>query len=339
MHSGRLISVEDCPNTRSTCKDCSLPIAFQAPRVKTETRRYSHLGCYRPRLPATIDLTQDVLNQLQKPQNQEVFQEWVAKWNSQFLPFSSWNVGKSPQSNRFSRGHIEIFKFLSHTEICGLVGLTCHLWYELAWSEELWISLAHRDFPLEAIPPTLPAKEGYMQLYTHTCLACRRLPQQIKVICPVSKRPICSTCFQKPSSSVFQVNEYVSLLGISQDYLHEASIPVYAYNDKNWVFSHQADELLIDHRAKRRAELLEQLNNFPHRFNDRDLQKIRLLNLKRAKYIGVVLKHKFEGEEDLIDLLTFIYNSGEGKGMTLEKLLKRNKRRFRTAMRNTVKSR
>lgn len=339
MHSGRLISIEDCPNARSTCKDCNLPIAPLSPRVKTESRRYCHLSCYRPRFPVTIDLAQDVVNRLQQPQNSLIFEEWVAKWNSQFQPITTWKVGQPPQTPHFSRGYIEVFKFLTHNEVCRLVGLTCREWRELAWSEELWLSLARRDFPLEVISAGCTCREGYMRLYTQACLACCRLPQQIKVICPVTKRPICASCFQKPGSSVFQVTEYASLLGISQDYMREASIPVYAYNQKNWVFSHQADQLLIDHRAQRRSELLQQLANFQHRFSERDLQKIRLLNLGRAKYIGVVLKHKFEGEEDLIDLLNFIYNSWDGKGMTLGKLIKRNKRRTRVGRKTVPTSR
>lgn len=336
MYSGRLISIEDCPNARSTCKDCNTPITMLSPRVRTESRRYCHLSCYRPRFPVTIDLTQDVINRLQQPQNQIIFEEWVSKWNSQFKPVSTWKVGDPPQIIHFSRGYIEVFKFLTHKDICVLVGLTCRVWRELGWSEELWTFMTRRDFPLEAIPSTPNAREGYMKLYTQACLACCRLPQQIKVICPVSKRPICASCFQKPGSSVFQVTEYASLLGISQDYMREASIPVYAYNQKNWVFSHQADQLLIDHRANRRSQLFQQLANFQHLFSDRDLQKIRMLNLSRAKYIGVVLKHKFEGEEDLIDLLNYIYNSWDGKGMTLEKLIKRNKRRSRIAARKSA---
>lgn len=72
---------------------------------------------------------------------------------------------------------------------------------------------------------------------------------------------------------------------------------------------------------------MRRLEGTKHMFATEDLQKIMGLNLARAKYIGVVLKHKFEGEEDLIDLLNFIYSSSEGRGLSFDSLLKRNRRR------------
>jgi len=73
--------------------------------------------------------------------------------------------------------------------------------------------------------------------------------------------------------------------------------------------------------------MLESLTKMPNFFKSKDLQKVESLNPSRAKYIGVILRHKFKGEEDLIDLLQFIFSASEKKGMSLTALVKRNRRR------------
>lgn len=333
MYTTNNISVEDCPNARSICKNCNKPIFPHSPRVRTDLKRYCHLNCYRPKHPVTILPANDVVNKLQCPQNLHTFEEWVNKWNSQFHPveIDTIKLGQGPTSPAFNRAHIEAFKFLTYSEVCLLVGLTCRVWRDFAWSAELWRCLAERDYPASAaqIPQYTNPREAYVILYTQACLSCRRLPKkdEIRVLCPTTKRPICSTCFQKPGSCVFQASEYASLLGISPQYMREASVPVYSYNAKNWVYTHQADMSIVEHRVKRRQALLTDLAGATHSFGQEDLQKIKSLNLARAKYIGVVLKHKFEGEEDLIDLLNYIYAAGEGRGLTVDKLVKRNRRR------------
>lgn len=203
------------------------------------------------------------------------------------------------------------------------------------------MDLLSRDFPCEVRDFTVSAREGYMRLRVQTCLACSKTPQNgaIRVICPISQRPICSICFQKPGSSVFKINEYASLMGVSKDYMREAGVPVYAYNCTNWVFSHLADSQIHQFRVQRRAAMLETLSKVPHFFESKDLQKVGSLNPSRAKYIGVILRHKFKGEEDLIDLLQFVFSASERKGLSLNALVKRNRRRRLREARNKQETR
>jgi hypothetical protein len=116
-------------------------------------------------------------------------------------------------------------------------------------------------------------------------------------------------------------------MGVSMDYMREAEVPVYAYNCTNWVFSHLADTKISQYRVKRRSKMLENLAKMPNFFESKDLQKIATLNPSRAKYIGVVLRRKFKGEEDLIDLLQFVFSASERRGMNVCALVKRNRRR------------
>lgn len=186
-----------------------------------------------------------------------------------------------------------------------------------------------RDYPCEIRDLSVSVREGYMRMRAQTCLACSKIPPngQIRIICPISQRPICSICYQKPGSSVFKIREYATLMGVSMDYMREAEVPVYAYNCTNWVFSHLADPKISQYRVKRRSKMLENLAKMPNFFESKDLQKIANLNPSRAKYIGVVLRRKFKGEEDLIDLLQFVFSASERRGMNVCALVKRNRRR------------
>lgn len=335
MYPANVLSIEDCPNGRSTCQECGLCIVPAEARVRAEKRGYCHLACYRPRCPVTIT-SADIVNKLQRPLNQSSLSAWLYQWNSQFLSLSMVLLPcSSPQSARsFSRLHVEVFKFLSHSDLCLSVELVCKQWRGWAWAKELWRVLAERDFPEERASSLYNAREAYIRLYAETCLACSRIPRQgIRVICPITKRPICTSCYQSPGSSVFPMREYASLLGVHEDYIREAAVPLYAYNANQWVFSHQADIRVTAYRSQRRLALLKRLEGTNHLFTLEDLNKIMYLNLARAKYIGVVLKHKFEGEEDLIDLLSFIYSSSDSQGITFDSLLKRNRRRRLKAQR------
>lgn len=331
MFATNIIAVEDCPNRRATCQDCALAIVTSHPRVRTPQRKYYHLNCYKPTYPVTILPSSDVTSTLHSAENQSAFSQWTEKWNEQFRPrgITSLPIQTVPTFIPISRAHIEIFKFLTCKEVCLLVGLTCKAWKVQGWSQELWVDFLARDFPCEVRASGVSAREGYIRLRAQTCLACSKTPPngQLRVICPVSQRPICSNCFQKPGSSVFKINEYATLMGVSKDYMREAEVPVYAYNNKHWVFSHLADSKIHQFRVKRRAEMLESLTKMPNFFKSKDLQKVESLNPSRAKYIGVILRHKFKGEEDLIDLLQFIFSASEKKGMSLTALVKRNRRR------------
>ena len=116
-------------------------------------------------------------------------------------------------------------------------------------------------------------------------------------------------------------------MGISHDYMRDSGVSVYAYNGKHWVFSHQADAVINAYRLRRRSAMLQMISEVENDFAVKDVQKIKSLNLNRAKYIGVVLKHRFEGEEDLIDMLQYVYAASEARGLTIDKLIKRNRRR------------
>ena len=329
MFPANVLAVEDCPNGRSTCQECGKGILPAEARVRAEKRGYCHLACYRPRCPVTITPS-DIINKLQRPHNQSSFTHWLSQWNAQFQPLSSSLLPRNspPSTSSFSRLHIEVFKFLSHSDLCLTVELVAKEWRALAWSEELWRTLAERDYPEEQVNAGKTARDAYIHLYAETCLACNRVPRKgVRVICPITKRPICTLCYQKPGSSIFPMREYAALLGVNQEYIREAAVPVYSYNSNHWVFSHQADQRVTSYRSQRRLALLKRLESANHLFALEDLQKIMCLNLSRAKYIGVVLRHKFEGEEDLIDLLNFIYSSSESKGLSFETLLKRNRRR------------
>lgn len=109
--------------------------------------------------------------------------------------------------------------------------------------------------------------------------------------------------------------------------MRDSGVSVYSYNRKYWVFSHQADAAINAYRLRRRSEMLNVLDAVENDFAVKDVQKIKNLNLARAKYIGIVLKHKFEGEEDLIDLLQYVYAASEGRGLSMEKLIQRSRRR------------
>ena len=123
------------------------------------------------------------------------------------------------------------------------------------------------------------------------------------------------------------------------DYMREAEVPVYAYNCSNWVFPHLADVKISQYRVKRRAEMLENLAKVPNFFERKDLQKIESLNPSRAKYIGVVLRRKFKGEEDLIDLLQYVFSASQRRGINMCALVKRNRRRRLREMRRAKEER
>lgn len=337
MFATNIIAMEDCTNRKATCQECTHPILPTHPRVRAAQRKYCHLNCYKPKYPVTILPESDVTNSLHSPENQALFSSWIHQWNVQFSPrdMSSLPSQTVPSTSPINRLYLEIFKFLTHHEICLLAGRTCKEWLMYTWNQELWVDLIARDFQDERRDFEVSAREGYMRLRAETCLACCKRPQegQIRVVCPLSQRPICSSCFQKPGSSVFKVHEYAKLMGISQDYMREACVPVYSYNSSHWVFSHQADLKIQQYRLKRRSEMLETLTQIPNFFTEKDLEKIKTLNPSRAKYIGVFLKHKFREEEDLIDLLQFIFASCDRKGLNFSTLLKRNRRRKIATMR------
>lgn len=328
MFPANVIAVEDCPNGRSTCQECGKGILPAEARVSAEKRGYFHLACYRPRWPVTITPF-DIINKLQRPRNRSSFLHWLSQWNAQFqVPVSLLPHNSPPSTSSCSRLHIEVFKYLSHSDLCLTVELVSKQWRAYTCSEELWRTLAERDYPEEHANAGETARDAYIHLYAETCLACNRVPRRgVRVICPITKRPICTLCYQKPGSSIFSIREYAILLGVTQEYIREAAVPVYSYNANQWVFSHQADQRVTAYRSQRRLALLKRLESAKHLFALEDLQKIMCLNLTRAKYIGVMLRYKFEGEEDLIDLLNFIYSSSDSRGLSFESLIKRNRRR------------
>ena len=287
-----------------------------------------HLHCFRPKYPVAILAATEVASTLQEPALASQWEVWLNDWNAQFKPVAEEKIRDISQRRtthkaQFCRVLTEAFKFLSCFDVANTAGRVSHRWSDTAWSSEVWISLGNRDFASVQRPIT--TRGDYFFVYFRACLSCHQLVDagQVKSVCPRTKRVLCGRCFQLPECTLFRLREYQQLMGVSEDYLRQAHVPIREYDGGQWVYAHEADQLLTDYRSARRADLLAVLPSLTT-YKSEDVSTLSRWNFSKGRYLGPVVTRGIKGEKGLTKLLRIVYCE---TGNPEASLLVRRKRR------------
>lgn len=302
------LTVAETGASVSHCSHCRLPILEKELRVSAFSGSPVHLLCFRPKYPVAVLPQHEVRLEVSGESQLQQWKDWLGHWNSRYAPLSLASITEISRRRvyipaNFSRPLAEALKFLEGAEVC-TVAAACRLWYGVAWSGDVWASLGNRDFPY--VQRAIANREDYIVAHFRACLSCSRFPpdEDVKALCPRTRRVICRHCFQLPECTVFQVHEYQDLMGVSKDYLSAAGVPVRDFNGSFWIFAHEADNILTAYRERRRRELLSALLA-KSLYKAEDLDALARWNFSKGRYLGAVLKAK--RDSGLMALLRCIY--------------------------------
>ena len=259
------LTIEETQTAYTKCEACSAFIAKNQLRATfrrtSKGTRYFHLQCYTPGLSVRIHPT-DLTLKIQSEDCQLEVVQWVDRWNQQFedrhekyqLPRVKSEAG--PQRRLL----LEVFGYLTAVEIVKSAGEVCKSWYAVAWEDEVWKShLPH--------PPAASLRAHYIVLYHRTCIRCGQFLQsaQVHMLCPLSHRPTCYTCYSLEENRPQHLLSLKGLYGLEPAVFKQLpTVRVFPfegfdcvyYNEANAVIRKQRKELATAILARETPELV-----------------------------------------------------------------------------------
>lgn len=248
------LTIEETQTAYTKCEACSSFIAKNQLRATfrrtSKGTRYFHLQCYTPGLSVRIHPT-DLTLKIQSEDCQWEVRHWVDEWNKQFEitqeVYGKYQLPRvESEAGPLRRLFLEVFCYLTAAEIVQIAGKVCKSWYAVAWEDEVWQThLPH--------PPASSLRAHFIASYLRTCLRCGTFlqPAQIHMLCPLSHRPTCLTCYSLEENRPQHLLMLQGLYGLDPAVFHKLpNVRVFPFEGFDCVYYNEANEAI---RKERKA--------------------------------------------------------------------------------------
>lgn len=255
--------IEEAPTGKTSCKQChgiilkgSIRLTFRRFWSKSH---YFHLNCFTPILKVRVYSA--IVNQTRDTEKRQEVEQWIDAWNQQFTLSMQWlqvymhkQVMSAQPPNR--RGLLECFKYLD-VRTLARVGGACKAWYHVSWEDEVWD--LHVPGILGVGVQEGSGRAAYIFAYFALCLHCKKPLQNIErhMICPLTKRPKCLTCFANRSYRPLTLDWVKREERLSVKTLKELQVPIFDFHNHRCVYLYMLEGKLGLHRKQRALHLIE----------------------------------------------------------------------------------
>ena len=266
------ITVEVSPSSLAACRKCHCRIPVNTLRFKHKEygkpKRWYHMSCFRPLKPGPLNSDLDVVvygNWNEEQLNE--LRQWVQAWNQQYvstvekIPAQYLAQAVQTSSTPLRRLLLEVFQYLYTREVELLVGLTCKAWFHVSRDSEYWKTRFMQEFQPATTKADTCYRAQYLACFKGSCWSCHKfLPlAEIELMCPVHKRPLCSSCKDKPECQLIELNRLLYWHRISPSLPKYLNIPVFKVKGIKVVYKETALASFIFYANHRRNQLLNLL--------------------------------------------------------------------------------
>ena len=268
-----IVSFERCPLPNTSCSQCQLPLDPSLLSIKKQFvggSKYYHLPCYEPAEAQTIDLYRHIRLKKWVKEDLKVARQWAEQWNRRFqvseetLPVQFKSRAVVTRSSPMRRLLLETFQYLSLREIEQLAAFVCKEWFHTTRENEFWKTRYLAQFD----PAKTSEEDNYRSKFivqTHNCCwICRKFLtlQEIKLICPVRKLPVCQNCSSSDAGCIVTINSYFNHHKITPTLRTRLGFHHFIYNKYRQNYVSDLGNTILPYAERRKKALLEALQ--PH---------------------------------------------------------------------------
>lgn len=264
--------VEKCPSRQTACFKCSRSIGLGSLRVKKSSygsnAKYYHLSCYKPEDPRPIDFQKHVnLKGITAEKEVERVKKWVETWNSRFvakeemLPVLFKAKGVETVGSPLRRLLLETFLYLELREIERIVAFVSKEWFHITRDNEFWKTRYVAAFQPSETSEKDTYRTKFITKQQGCCWICHHFVplKDIKMLCPLRKRPLCYECARKGEGRIVTLNAYFQQTQVSSSLVARLRFKHFIYCKFKHNYVSNLANTIIPYAEKRRKDLLDLL--------------------------------------------------------------------------------
>jgi len=247
------------------------------------------MACYEPEEAQPIDFHRNVRLKKHVKGDVETVKQWVEQWNGRFqvreetLPAQFRSKRVETTGSPLRRLLLETFQYLELREIEQLVAFVCKEWFHVTRDNELWKTIYLAEFQ-----PSDTSEEGnyrtkFVVQSQECCWLCRKVvsSQEIKLICPVRKRPLCRVCANTDDGCIVTLNSYFNSRKIAYTLVARLGFRHFIYDRFKQNYLTDLAETILPYAEQRKQALLAALQPLcPSKVSEEVLHVIATSNLR-----------------------------------------------------------
>lgn len=264
------VAFERCPLSNIRCQVCKKRIDRSTLCIKKRSvdgSKYYHMSCYEPPEEQIIDLHRHARLQKYVKEDWEIVKQWVEQWNSllrvcvETLPAQFVAKAVGTTSSPLRRLLLETFQYLEMREIEQLVAFVCKEWFHVTRDNEFWKTQYLTSFQPSNICGTDNYRSKFIVIYQNCCWLCHTLISlnEIKLICPVHKRPLCRHCFKTDNGHIVTLNSYFTSRKISSTLVARLDFRHFIYDKFKQNYLSALGDTMLPYAEQRKHSLLSAL--------------------------------------------------------------------------------
>ena len=226
-----------------------------------------HLACYTHTGLTPVRADKVIGRNVKEDRDKQVVRNWVEAWNRQFstkeeeVPVQFLQKAVVTASTPLRRLLLEVFQYLTMSEIESLVALSCKAWFHVSRDEEFWRSRVLSQFEPAETEAQGNYRRKYISYWLSSCFHCKKplSIDQICMKCPYFKRPLCTVCASLPNLKIISFSLYSRRTYFSYELLQELKIPCFQYRRALSSYLYMMVEQVVPYIKAQKAKLIGEI--------------------------------------------------------------------------------
>lgn len=259
------------PTAQTRCATCKADI--KKGEIRADVHKfmagidYYHLACYTHKGLTPLHSEKIVGKNVKEDRDKATIKEWIDAWNRQFsakeeeVPLQFLQKTVVTTSTPLRRLLLEVFQYLSMSEIEAKVALSCKDWFHVSRDDEFWRSRVISDFNPAETEAQGNYRRKYIAYWQGACWKCKVIPSLDNVFfkCPYFKRPLCKACASFRDMKIYSFSRYSDEMRFSYARMQELHICNFQYRRAMSSYLYMILEKVVPYVEEQKAKLIQEI--------------------------------------------------------------------------------